>query len=48
MADRSLEERVAALEAEVARLRNRIIDQGATKVGWPAWIGAFLNDPYYE
>jgi hypothetical protein len=48
MAGRSLEERVAALEAAIADLRDRIIDQGAKKAGWQAMVGAFLNDPYFE
>lgn len=48
MAGRSLEERVTALEAEVERLRDQIIDQGVKKAGWEAMVGAFLNDPYYE
>lgn len=45
---RSLEERVAALETEVARLKDRISDQGVKKEGWEAIVGTFLNDPYYE
>ncbi len=48
MASRSLEERVTALEAAIADLRDRIIDQGAKKAGWEAIVGTFLNDPYYE
>lgn len=48
MSGRSLEERVAALEAEVAHLRERIIDRGIKKTGWEAIVGTFLNDPYYE
>ncbi len=48
MAGKSLEERVAALETEVARLRDKIIDQGGKKEGWEAIVGSFLNDPYYE
>ena len=48
MAGKSLEERVAALEAEVARLKDLIADSGAKKAGWEAMVGTFLNDPYYE
>lgn len=48
MAAGSLEERVAALEAEVAQLKDRILDRGTKKAGWEAIVGTFLNDPYYE
>jgi len=48
MAGRNLEERVAALEAQVAHLRDQILDQGVQKTGWEAMVGAFLNDPYFE
>lgn len=49
MADnKSLEERLAALEAEVAHLRDQLVDRGAKKSGWEAIVGTFLNDPYYE
>lgn len=48
MTGRSLEDRVAALETEIARLRDRILDQGIPKTGWRAMVGAFLNDPYFE
>lgn len=48
MAGENLEQRVAALEAEVAQLKDRILDRGTKKAGWEAIVGTFLNDPYYE
>jgi Protein of unknown function (DUF1192) len=48
MASENLEERVAALEAEVAQLKDQIVNRGAKKAGWEAIVGTFLNDPYYE
>ena len=45
----SLEERVAALEAEVAQLKRE--RQGATKMPLPWWerrFGAFKDDPIYD
>ncbi|MHB1426798.1 MAG: hypothetical protein ACYC3I_26880 [Gemmataceae bacterium] len=48
MASKNLEARVAALEAEVAHLKDQILNQGVKKEGWEAMVGAFLNDPYYE
>jgi hypothetical protein len=48
MASGNLEERVAALEAEVAQLKDQIVNRGAKKAGWEAIVGTFLNDPYYE
>jgi len=49
MAIVSLEERVAALEAEVAQLKRE--RQGATKMPLPWWerrFGAFKDDPIYD
>jgi predicted phosphoadenosine phosphosulfate sulfurtransferase len=43
----SVEQRLAALEAEVQRLR-RVIDQEKLAPGWKRMVGAFLNDPYFE
>ena len=48
MASGSIEERVAALEAEVAQLKDRLHDREPEKAGWKAIVGTFLNDPYYE
>ncbi len=47
MATVSLEDRVAALEAEVKRLKD-LIDNGREKRGWKAIVGSFANDPLYE
>jgi hypothetical protein len=47
MSAASLEDRVAALEAEVKRLKD-LIEKGPAKPGWKAIVGAFANDPYYE
>ncbi len=49
MAIVSLEERVAALEAEVAQLKRE--RQGVTKMPLPWWerrFGAFQDDPIYD
>ena len=49
MAARELEGRVAALEAEVARLRQRL--DATTKPAKPWWeeiYGTFADDPIYE
>jgi hypothetical protein len=46
MATSKLEERVAALEMEVERLKAQV---GKTpKRGWRAIVGTFANDPIYE
>jgi hypothetical protein len=48
MADLSLEERVSALEAEVARLKlEREIPAQAQKPWWEEIRGTFKNDPIY-
>ncbi len=47
MATTSLEERVAALEAEVARLKQQLEPQ-AKKPWWEERIAAFANDPMYD
>ena len=47
MANGSIEERVAALEAEVPRLKQAVLPRSNTP-WWKEWAGAFLNDPYYE
>ena len=48
MASGSLEERVAALEVEIAQLKKQILERTNPKAGWQAMVGAFLNDPYFE
>ena len=47
MASESLESRVAALEVEVARLRQDVECQPSPH-SWRLMIGAFANDPIYE
>jgi hypothetical protein len=47
MASGNLEERVAALEAELLRLKQVVEPEKAAS--WvEKWAGAFLNDPYFE
>jgi hypothetical protein len=49
MADESLEKRVAALEQEVARLRELIeANKQEERPGWEKIVGSFANDPIYE
>ncbi len=49
MAASTLEKRVAALEAEVARLRVRVGSGGQPSRDWLDTIwGSFANDPVYE
>jgi hypothetical protein len=49
MATVSLEDRVTALEAEVARLRARIEKDPTPEVPWwEKWVGAFRGDPHFE
>jgi len=47
MAVRSLEERVAALEADVARLKQECVN-GTAKPWWKEIWGTAKNDPAYE
>jgi hypothetical protein len=49
MAVGSLEERVAALEAEMARLKQeRTSAEGASIPWWERRFGAFKDDPAYD
>jgi hypothetical protein len=48
MSAKELEARVIALEAEVARLRARLDENGAdTRPWWKQIAGTFEGDPYY-
>jgi hypothetical protein len=47
MAGESLEQRVAALEAELDRVK-QLIGQKKLAPWWQLWAGAFRNDPYFE
>ena len=42
-----IEARLAALEAEVARLKARVGEE-EKQHWWKKWVGAFRGDPYYE
>lgn len=49
MAARELELRIAALEAEVSRLKNRIETENPEPQDWWNTIaGSFANDPIYD
>ncbi len=41
-----IEQRLSALETEVAKLKEQTPDQ--KKPWWEDWFGAFENDPYFE
>jgi hypothetical protein len=43
-----LEERVAYLEAEVARLRNKVDSSVAPKPWWEQVVGAFADNSAYD
>jgi hypothetical protein len=46
MASGSVEDRLTALEAELAQLKSEI--QTTSKPWWKEWAGAFRNDPWFE
>ena len=48
MASTTLAERVAALEADVARLKSRIEAVDSPKPWWEQIAGTFQNDPIYD
>lgn len=47
MSAENIEQRVAALEAEVARLKEQA-GKSPNEPWWKNMVGAFLNDPYFE
>lgn len=46
MSTESIEDRVAALETEVARLKEKF--EGNQTPGWKKFVGAFGDDPLFE
>jgi hypothetical protein len=48
MASARLEQRVAALEAEVAKLKSKLGERDTMTPGWEQIAGTFQNDPLYE
>jgi hypothetical protein len=48
MASARLEERVAALEAEVAKLKRKLEERDLIAPWWEQIAGTFQNDPLYE
>jgi hypothetical protein len=48
MASARLEQRVAALETEVARLKRKLEEQETIRPWWEQIAGAFQNDSLYE
>lgn len=47
MASENLEDRVAALEAEILRLK-QMVEPSKPTPWYEEWFGAFLNDPLFE
>ncbi len=48
MASARLEQRVAALETEVARLKRKLEEQETIRPWWEQIAGTFQHDPLYE
>jgi len=48
MASAQLEQRVAALEAEVAKLKSKLGERDTMTPWWEQIAGTFQNDPLYE
>ena len=48
MASASLEQRVTALEAEVAKLKSQLAERNLTKPWWEQIAGTFQNDSIYD
>ena len=47
MASVSLEERVAMLEVELARLKIKVAETNSVKPQWKKIVGAFADDPAF-
>jgi len=45
---KQLEERVADLEAEVTRLKNKIENNSSSKPWWEQIVGTFADNPAYD
>ncbi|PZD71025.1 hypothetical protein C1752_08467 [Acaryochloris thomasi RCC1774] len=43
-----IEERVALLEAEVARLKTKVEDSASSRPWWEKITGTFANNPAYD
>jgi hypothetical protein len=48
MTQAQLEERVAVLEAELAKLKSKVEGNDASKPWWEKIAGTFQDDPIYE
>lgn len=48
MTSTRLEQRVAALETEVAQLKRKLEEQETIRLWWEQIAGTFQNDPIYE
>lgn len=48
MASTQLEQRVAALEAEVAKLKNKLEERETSPPWWEQIVGTFQDDPIYD
>jgi uncharacterized small protein (DUF1192 family) len=48
MASTRLEQRVAALEAAVARLKSKLEERETSKPWWEQIVGTLQNDPIYD
>jgi hypothetical protein len=48
MMPEQLEERVAHLEAEVARLKNKVENESFSRPWWEKIVGTFADNPAYE
>jgi hypothetical protein len=45
---KQLEERIADLEAEVTRLKNKIENNSSSKPWWEQIVGTFADNPAYD